>query len=160
LATGGAFGTGGFSNGGAGALDAGSSGGAGPADARPDVGHECPSGHYTGTLSGPYTAALGSTTFRANLDFTIEPAGTIAGTLTSTSDSTSRATLSGAINCATGETSIAIVNGTYRNILGTTRYEGTMTATFDPRTSSFPNGRWELTEPNSTGGGSGTWKAQ
>jgi hypothetical protein len=155
LPMGGAFGTGG-----AGPIDAGSSGGTGPADARPDVGHECPSGDYTGTLSGPYTATLGDTTFRANLEFTVEPGGTIAGTLTSTSDSTSRATLNGKINCATGETSIAIVNGTYRNFLGTTQYEGTMTAMFDPSTSSFPNGKWEITEPNSPGSGSGNWKAQ
>lgn len=159
FAMGGAFGTGGDSNGGAGPIDAGSSGGTGgigPVDSGP----ECPAGDYTGTLSGPYTATLGNTTFRANLEFTIEPAGTIAGTLTSTSDTTSRATLAGKINCATGETSIAIVNGTYRNILGTTQYEGTMTATFEPSTRSFPNGKWEITEPNSSGSGNGNWKAQ
>jgi hypothetical protein len=64
------------------------------------------------------------------------------------------------VNCTTGETSISIVNGTYRNILGTTRYAGTMTATFDSSTSSFPDGEWEITEPTSSGSGSGTWTAR
>jgi hypothetical protein len=154
--------TGGFTGtgGGAGSTDAGSSGGASPADARPEAGHECVKGEYSGTLSGPYSAALGDTTFTADLDFTVETTGSVAGTLRSTSDSTSRATLTGKVDCVTGETSISIVNGTYRNFLGTTQYVGTMTATFDSNTDSFREGKWEITEPNSPGSGSGSWSAQ
>jgi hypothetical protein len=154
-ASGGFMGTGGFSSGGA-----PGDGGAEPADARPDAREQCPSGHYTGTLTGPYRTTLSTTTFMARLEFTIEPAGTIAGTLVGTSDTTSRATLSGSVNCKTGEVSMSIDNGTYRSgILGTTQYVGTMTAAFDSSRSSFTNGKWEITEPNSTGTGSGTWSA-
>jgi hypothetical protein len=35
-----------------------------------------------------------------------------------------------------------------------------MTATFDSSTMSFPDGKWEITEPNSSGSGSGNWSAQ
>lgn len=151
--------TGGFtSTGGGAALDAGHSGGSGPVDAARDAHHECPAGDYSGTLSGPYTAALGSTTFRASLSFKVDANGAITGTLTGTSDTTSKAKLSGSMNCSTGETSISIVGGSYRNILGTTTYEGTMTATF--ASGAFADGAWTITEPSSTGSGQGTWSAK
>jgi hypothetical protein len=154
--------TGGAASGGTGPVDSGTTGGGGstgPADARPDAPDWCRVAHYTGELSGPYTVGLISTTFVAHLDFTVEFGGTVTGTLTGTSDTTSKATLTGSVDCSTGATSIRIVGGTYRNIRGTFAYEGTMTGAFDPGTSTFTDGKWKITEPASTGSGSGTWGA-
>ena len=122
--------------------------------------HPCPSGHYTGTLSGPYTSTLGRSEFVAHLDFTVTADGAVTGTLTGTSDTTSKATLQGKVDCPTGNTTIAIVKGSYRSsIIGTTAYTGTMSGTYDSSTSSFSNGQWTISEPNSSGSGQGTWSA-
>lgn len=156
--TGGFFGVGGFSTGGLGPIDSGTTGGGGPVDAHPV--HDCPAGSYSGTLSGPYSSIVGSTTFVADFQFSVDSSGAIKGTWTGTSDTTSKATLTGSMNCQTGETSIS-VRGSYRGIIGgTVAYQGTMTGSYDWSTSSFSNGKWELSEPNGSGSGSGTWSTK
>ncbi len=166
--TGGQLGTGGFggsSGAGASGGDAGvvsSSGGSSDGGQPPsaEAGSDCGAGSYVGTLSGPYSAVIGTSTFTADLTFTVDASGNVSGTLTGTSDKTSSATLYGIMNCVTDAVTISVEKGTYGALpIGGGQYSGSMDGSYDPSSHAFVNGTWKFTEPNSTRGGQGDWTA-
>jgi hypothetical protein len=152
----GTLGSGGFGAGGTdgGVID--------PGDASPDgsedASHPCPSGNYSGSLSGPYRSRLGNSTFTARLEFVVNPEGGVLGRITATSNPTGRANFAGRLDCKTGALVIEITEGSYSDALGMLRYTGTMNATYEPSTESFPNGTFAVTETNPMYGGEGTWR--
>ena len=152
----GSLGSGGSSTGGTGGvIDPGDAG----TDSSVDAGRRCPAGNYTGSLSGPYRSRLGNSTFTARLEFTINGEGGVLGKITATSAGSGRANFGGKIDCQTGALAADITEGTYSDALGTLRYTGKMSATYDPGTQSFPNGTFTVTETNPMYGGEGTWTA-
>jgi|RhiMethySRZTD1v2_1073278.scaffolds.fasta_scaffold79513_4 hypothetical protein len=164
-ATGGADGSGG-SLGSGGFTSDGSSGTGGDAGGSVDSGvidggdpHPCPAGGYTGTLSGPYRSRLGNSQFAARVELTIGADGKASGKIAGTSNTTGKASMVGRLDCMSGKLELDIVNGSYSDALGTVRYAGNMSASYQASTQSFPDGRWKITEPSSNYGGEGSWSA-
>jgi hypothetical protein len=163
---GGVFGSGGSSGafGSAGSGTGATDGGAiDPVDASPDGSEDaaapCPTGNYSGSLSGPYRSRLGNSTFTARLEFVINLEGGVLGKITATSNPTGRANFAGQLDCRTGKLAIQITEGSYSDALGVNRYTGTMNATYEPSSQSFPNGTFTVTETNPMYGGQGSWNA-
>jgi hypothetical protein len=124
---------------------------------------ECPSGVYTGKLSGNYRAAggLSNKDVGGMIAFTVDHSGAVSGSYSGPNSAT--ATLSGSMNCATADITIAIQGGTYllTPAPGSAKFEGTLTAHYDATQQKFVNGSWTMTEPNSAvDGGTGTWIQQ
>lgn len=145
--------------------DSGIAGGSTPSDASvmdaPPSPPPCAAGTYTGALMGPYTAMMVTTQFVARLNYTVSMSGLVSGTLTGTSNPTSRATLTGTVDCGSGAASIEILDGSYWSGQGGPfSFSGDMTATFDFQTEAFSSGKWTITEPNSKSGGQGTWSVR
>ncbi len=164
--SGGSLGGGGFTGDGSSGTggDAGGSVDSGVIDATPDVGapdsaHPCAAGAYSGTLSGPYRSRLGNSQFVARVELTIDADGKAAGKIAGTSNTTGKANLVGKLSCESGKLLLDIVNGSYNDALGTVRYTGTMSASYQASTQSFPDGKWKITEQGSNYGGEGSWNA-
>jgi hypothetical protein len=163
---GGVFGSGGSSGslGSAGSGTGATDGGViDPVDASPDgledASPPCPTGNFTGSLTGPYRSRLGNSTFTARLEFVINPEGGVIGKITATSNPTGRANFAGKLDCGTGKLETQITEGSYSDGIGTLRYTGTMKATYEHSTQSFPNGTFTVTETNPMYGGEGSWSA-
>ncbi len=146
---------------------------------------ECAAGKYSGTFKGASSLSLG-TQLDGTIVFTLAPvAGSTTqfqlenGNLDGTFDGTNAgsvaalahfdATVVGTLDCRTGNLTGSLTNGAYQlvNLLGIittppTPFTGTIDATYDPSSASFPSGTW--TETHSVGGsqgsGSGTWQAK
>jgi hypothetical protein len=163
---GGVFGSGGSSGslGSAGSGTGATDGGViDPVDASPDGSEDasppCPTGNYSGSLSGPYRSRLGNSTFTARVEFAINSDGGVLGKITATSNPTGRANFAGKLDCRNGKLALQITDGSYSDAIGVNRYTGTMNATYEPGTQSFPNGTFTVTETNPMYGGQGSWNA-
>jgi hypothetical protein len=139
-----------------------------PPDQPPPVG-ACLGGHYVGTFKGQILLA--------NL-FPIDTHGTVDLTLMQTggeffeimnghlmgmaSKNPYMSDLQGTLNCTT----LKLENGLIKNgsvtVTGITyMFEGPLAADYDPKTTSFVNGTWNIKQiPMPSSSGMGTWTAQ
>jgi hypothetical protein len=118
----------------------------------------CPSGTYTGKLTGTYVSAAGLSRadVGATITFSVTATGVVTGTYTGPSSAT--ATLAGAVDCSTLALSLTIENGTYLVGFRPVNFTGTIGATYSRTTTTFVDGTWTMSEPSSAAdGGSGTW---
>ena len=155
-ATGGTPGSGGASGGGGGAaIDSGSPGKDPPAPA------PCPAGQYKGKLSGTYVSGFSRADVGATIDFSVDSSGPVTGSYKGPNGAA--ATLSGTLDCSTGELSVNIQSGSYSlsPLPGTASFDGTISGRYSRDSSAFVDGTWTIEEPGSSlNGGTGTWVQQ
>jgi hypothetical protein len=164
-ATGGTFASGGTGAGGVGGFENGGTPSGGMPQLFPDAGHggtggtstfPCPTGHFTGMLTGPYTSLTGTRDIGASIDFSVNINGSVTGTFSGPGPA--KATLNGSVDCATGVLTVGIENGTYPGVLGgTTKFSGTLGGQYNVDAGAFVQGTWTITESSKNNGGTGTW---
>jgi hypothetical protein len=93
------------------------------------------------------------------IEFSVDANGSVSGTYASTNPNTSsKADLTGNVDCTTFLLTMRVENGTYPGIIGNVKFSGTMPGTYSPDSHSW-SGTWKLSDNNSQSG-SGTWTAQ
>jgi hypothetical protein len=118
----------------------------------------CQVGSYAGKLNGIYKSGSGITQAQigATISFSVDASGAVSGTYAG--PSSSKATLTGSVDCQTGNLEVQVTHGSYVVTFVTVNFSGTLTGVYDLVNGQFTDGEWQLSEPNdSADGGQGTW---
>lgn len=107
---------------------------------------------------GMYGGLLSKQSVSGNIEFSVDANGGVSGTyMSKTPNTSSKADLSGTLDCSTFALTMSVENGTYPGLIGNVHFSGTMPGTYSPDSKSF-SGTWNLSDDNSQSG-TGTWSA-